>query len=135
MTVQNNGITPDVEDFVPFVGYPNSLEYKNRWAGGEPVVCHYNFNYNDVELNRDAVLGGLINEHGARFVAFEFTYFGNKELDDSQSSAFKNFLDYIHNPKTDTIDCFDVPRIFFHKIVRNKFIFGKKGGLFELEDD
>jgi hypothetical protein len=125
MTIKNNDITFDAEDFVPFVGYPNSLEYKNRWAGGEPMVRHYNFKYDDTELERSSIVENLIDGHGARFVAFEFTYFGKKELDDSQLSAFNNFLDYIHNPKTDTVDCFDPSRIFFHKIVRNKFILGK----------
>jgi hypothetical protein len=125
MTTKNNSITLNVEDFVPFVGYPNSIEYKNRWVGGEPAVCKYNFKYDDTELERSEIVENLIGVHGARFIAFEFTYFDNKELETSQSFAFNDFLAYIHNPKTDTVDCFDPSRIFFYKIVRNKFILGK----------
>jgi len=66
-----------------------------------------------------------VTEHGARFIAFEFI-FRPYTSEDNLLPDFNNFIDYILvKPKTDLTGCFDIPLIFFHRIVRNKFIFSK----------
>jgi len=117
----------DIDDeFVPFVGRPNSLEYKSR----KPISYDYGrFGdaacWSDWSDDQKEIIDRLVTEHGARFIAFEFI-FRPYPSEDNLLPDFNNFIDYILvKPKTDLTGCFDIPLIFFHRIVRNKFIFSK----------